>query len=394
MGSAVSEGSEGLADGVTNLKNTNENVDKIANTIGQVGSIAGGFMGGDPTAATGATGAMAGSKGADALMNIANNPLLKQGANMAGMMSQKYGGYQYANGGNLGMPMNYPTYKDNAGPMGQPLTNLYNMGGSMNHYFDGTGPSQMFTSAFPGPYIGETPLPTSTVTMGPQNDPNYRSLNTPIEGFKTGQDTVKSNYENKEGLGAFAANMAPIAYNAYQGFLAPQMPLPENMAYQYDPYLQNINSQLRDADKMGAQAFAAARNMGNPGAISANLGNIAGEISSAKAKIREAKENADNLAKTEAAKYNNKAKVDAGLARWQLEAQMKNARAEAQKEAFTGIKDYSNMQTQNALASDYNAMAGEGNYTYENIPYLQGLQRTFAASQAARNKKKEDNKTV
>jgi hypothetical protein len=80
--------------------------------------------------------------------------------------------------------------------------------------------------------------------------------------------------------------------------------------------------------------------------------------------------------------------------KWQLQAQMLNAKAEAQKEALTGVKDYSNMQTQNALASDYNAMAGEGNYTYENIPYLQGLQRTFATSQAARNKKKEDNKTV
>ena len=48
----------------------------------------------------------------------------------------KYGGYQYANGGNLGMPMNYPTYKDNAGPMGQPLTNLYNMGGNMSNPYE------------------------------------------------------------------------------------------------------------------------------------------------------------------------------------------------------------------------------------------------------------------
>ena len=68
--------------------------------------------------------------------------------------------------------------------------------------------------------------------------------------------------------------------------------------------------------------------------------------------------------------------------------------ASDQKEALTGVKDYSNMQTQNALASDYNAMAGEGNYTYENTPYLQGLRKSFATSQAARNKKKEDNKTV
>jgi hypothetical protein len=32
--------------------------------------------------------------------------------------------------------MNYPTYKDNAGPMGQPLTNLYNMGGNMSNPYE------------------------------------------------------------------------------------------------------------------------------------------------------------------------------------------------------------------------------------------------------------------
>jgi len=271
------------------------------------------------------------------------------------------------------------------------------MGGNMNHYFDGiSGPSQMFSSDFPSMYQGNTGLTTGAVGNPnlPYMTPGSKGLNTPIEEFKTGQDTVKSNYENREGLGAFAANMAPIAYNAYQGFLAKQMPLPENMAAQYDPYLQNVNPQLRAAQEEAAHAYAALRNMGNPGAVAANLGNLSHQNALARAEILAAKENADNLSKTEAAKYNNKNKVDAKLMKWQLEAQMKNAKAEAQKEAITGIKDYSNMQTQNALAGDYNAMAGEGNYTYENIPYLQGLQKTFAASQAARKKKKEDNKTV
>jgi hypothetical protein len=283
--------------------------------------------------------------------------------------------------------------------------NNFAMGGNMNHYFDPGGGLQRDTFGNIIPYKPSLQIPT-TINPWTQNNGlqsslglsydyyNNKSLDTPIEGFKTGQDTVKSNYENREGLGAFAANMAPIAYNAYQGFLAKQMPLPENMAAQYDPYLQNVNPQLRAAQEEAAHAYAALRNMGNPGAVAANLGNISHQNALARAEILAAKENADNLSKTEAAKYNNKGKVDAGLAKWQLEAQMKNAKAEAQKEAITGIKDYSNMQTQNALASDYNTMAGEGNYTYENIPYLQGLQRTFATSQAARNKKKEDNKTV
>lgn len=284
-------------------------------------------------------------------------------------------------------------------------TTTFAMGGNMNHYFDPGGGLQRDIFGNIIPYKPSLQIPTminpwtqnnglrSSLGLSNENY-NNKSLDTPIEGFKTGQDTVKSNYENREGLGAFAANMAPIAYNAYQGFLAKQMPLPENMAAQYDPYLQNVNPQLRAAQEEAAHAYAALRNMGNPGAVAANLGNISHQNALARAEILAAKENADNLSKTEAAKYNNKNKVDAKLMKWQLEAQMKNAKAEAQKEAITGIKDYSNMQTQNALASDYNAMAGEGNYTYENIPYLQGLQRTFATSQAARNKKKEDNKKV
>lgn len=276
-------------------------------------------------------------------------------------------------------------------------TPTFAMGGNMNHYFDGiSGPSQMFTSDFPSMYQGNTGLTTGAIGNPnlPYMAPGSKGLDTPIEGFKTGQDTVKSNYENREGPGAFLANMAPLAYNAYQGWIAKQMPLPENMAYHYDALLQNANPQKRAAQEEAAHAYAALRNMGNPGAVAANLGNISHQNALARAEILAAKENADNLSKTEAAKYNNKNKVDAKLMKWQLEAQMKNAKAEAQKEAITGIKDYSNMQTQNALASDYNAMAGEGNYTYENIPYLQGLQRTFATSQAARNKKKEDNKKV
>jgi hypothetical protein len=288
--------------------------------------------------------------------------------------------------------------------------NNFAMGGNMNHYFYPGGglqrrglPRDTFGNIIP--YKPSLQIPT-TINPWTQNNGlqsslglsydyyNNKSLDTPIEGFKTGQDNVKSNYENREGLGAFAANMAPIAYNAYQGFLAKQMPLPENMAAQYDPYLQNVNPQLRAAQEEAAHAYAALRNMGNPGAVAANLGNITYQNTLARTKILADNENINNLAKTEAAKYNNKSKVDANLMKWQLQAQMLNAKAEAQKEALTGVKDYSNMQTQNALASDYNAMAGEGNYTYENIPYLQGLQRTFATSQAARNKKKEDNKPV
>ena len=53
------------------------------------------------------------------------------------------GGPGFADGGHL-YPTNYPMYKDNAGPMGQPLTNLYEEGGNPNHSFP------QLTQTYPG----------------------------------------------------------------------------------------------------------------------------------------------------------------------------------------------------------------------------------------------------
>ena len=66
-GAAISEGSEGLAEGVTNIKGTGEEFDKWANLAGQVGSVAGGFVGGGGGGELG--GALEGSQGAQNLMN-------------------------------------------------------------------------------------------------------------------------------------------------------------------------------------------------------------------------------------------------------------------------------------------------------------------------------------
>ena len=67
-GAAISEGSEGLAEGVTNIAGTGEEFDKWANLAGQVGSMAGGFVGGGGELG----GALEGSQGAQNLMNYSH----------------------------------------------------------------------------------------------------------------------------------------------------------------------------------------------------------------------------------------------------------------------------------------------------------------------------------
>jgi hypothetical protein len=105
-GSAISEGFEGLGSGLTGINNTNANFDRTVNSLAQVGSMAGSFVGGNPTDALGGLG------------KVQQNPFLQQ---VTGM---KNGGHMY--------PTIYPRYKNNAGPMGQGLTNtqIYKYGGS------------------------------------------------------------------------------------------------------------------------------------------------------------------------------------------------------------------------------------------------------------------------
>ena len=369
-GAAISEGSEGLATGLTNLKGTNEKFDNIANSLGQVGSIAGGFVGGNPSEAMGA---MAGSKGANALMQLGSNPMVGNISKMGEMASN------FADGGHL-YPTNYPTYKNNAGPMGQPLANLYTNGGIKEENIYSPDPNSLITNET----LMQEELDARDYLASLQTPKN---LNTPIEGFKTDQTGLDMPSGYTENLGSYAANIAPLAYNAYQGFLAKKALLPsiESMTASYEPYKQNIAPQLTAADRFLATSQRAAKDAApGGGAYLSNMQNAANQYRDYVNEVTTGRENAYGLAKQEADKYKNKNKVDATMARWQLEAQMRAARQEHQKEALAGIKSYSDAQKQNALASDFNTMAGEGNYSYVYTPYLKSL--------LEKNKGKKSNK--
>jgi hypothetical protein len=94
---AISEGVEGLASGVAALPGTNEQVDKVAQGVGQLGSMYGQFFGGSPGKVV-PEGALKGSKAAAALMNAPQNKFITQAMNVAGNVM--------AQGGYLGAPTN------------------------------------------------------------------------------------------------------------------------------------------------------------------------------------------------------------------------------------------------------------------------------------------------
>ena len=94
--SAISEGVEGLASGVAALPGTGEKTDKVAQGVGQLGSMYGTFFGGSPDKKVIPEGALEGSKAAAKLMNAPQNPFITKAMNVAGNFM--------AQGGYLGAP--------------------------------------------------------------------------------------------------------------------------------------------------------------------------------------------------------------------------------------------------------------------------------------------------
>ena len=160
-GSAISQGSKGLGEGLSNIHGTNKEFDKTVNSLAKVGSVVGGLVGGgagvagggglsglsglggaggatgaaNAAGAAGAAGAAAQGAGqvpqfAQSLMQAGQNPFFQQVAGMAGGMMQREGGYMYPSmykyGGSFEMPRQQ---------MYMPLDNVERMGGHM--YIDG-----------------------------------------------------------------------------------------------------------------------------------------------------------------------------------------------------------------------------------------------------------------
>jgi hypothetical protein len=211
----------------------------------------------------------------------------------------KYGGHQFSTA--------YPNFKNSAGPMGQPLTNLYAMGGM----FDGPGdPPVTGTTASTVPAgmianpkyaeqlktyqdaldfakgTGVSGTAKSNILVDPSN-PEYNNWATTAKDFGLSLDKL---YESKAGMGMFPIYGKPSEYNpapvvketvpqsfgftsANQGVAMPERGTTENgrpmvANRQYSQYLEeaaNSPEAIMQRDAVNAERAASIQRIANAG---------------------------------------------------------------------------------------------------------------------------------
>jgi hypothetical protein len=271
------------------------------------------------------------------------------------------GGPGFANGGHL-YPTNYPTYMNNAGPMGQPLTNLYEEGGNQyggdldspteddmiarleqeesdmaTRSFEGGGTfnvqdRDMFGSIRPSnidytQYNSELANPFNKEAIDArraeglipkdakfgENTMTKEELAKYLSDLQAADETLKDKNPDlnmNQTLGQAAGLALPAAYNISQGLFGKVGKLNPEDYYQkadFTPYEYNIDPQKAQANITFAQAQAAARNAApGAGAYLSNMQQAGLMRNDAYAKLYAEKQNID-AANALDAKVRNKA---------------------------------------------------------------------------------------
>jgi hypothetical protein len=389
---AISEGVEGLASGVAALPGTGEQADKVAQGVGQLGSMYGQFFGGAPdNMSVIPKGALEGSQAATKLMNAPQNKFITQAMNVAGNFMAE-GGYlgaptngmftnQFALGSMLDNPDNptEPVTVFNINGKAIPMTlsqaiadptilnmfaaddigreedgdvipedkEIYNaaVNAITEHFKMTTDPAyrmqvEQTAAEEAAAAEGEGTTPTaSTEGLPPrqegETDEQYISrlvaLNTSADK-KTGLEAMKANPI------LAAATALPALYNIGRGIFgkADELDVSDYQSRaKISPYEMNVDPQVAAAQRAYATSIQAAKNAA-PGAGSylATLGNMANMRQQSIRDIYAQKENFDKSQKMEADKFN--AQVESQNMSQDLAIQQYNAQAKAAKEALLG----------------------------------------------------------
>jgi hypothetical protein len=382
---AISEGVEGLASGVAALPGTNEQVDKVAQGVGQLGSMYGQFFGGSPGKVV-PEGALKGSKAAAALMNAPQNKFITQAMNVAGNVM--------AQGGYLGAPTNGVVTNQFAGGsfLDTEPKAVFNI--------NGTPVTMTLSEALEDPTIIEMFAPdgvqrdedgdiipedqmdarqaareaimahfnTAAVdermaampTLEPNrvaptnegddlsipegvdsNDPFARLAGETADEHARRLHKMITDLDQKSTLEEIKANPVlaaatalPALYNIGRGIFGKVDKLDAKdylSKSKISPYEMNVDPQVAAAQRAYATSIQAAKNAA-PGAGSylATLGNMANMRQQAVRDIYAQKENFDKAQKLEADKFN--AQVEQGNMAQELAIQQYNAQAQAAKQ--------------------------------------------------------------
>jgi hypothetical protein len=333
--------------------------------------------------------------------------------------------------------MNYPTYKDNAGPMGQPLTNLYNMGGNMNNPYE----NSMSAFEFGGDldfdneddYINYLEQDTATTRSfydgGPIKEEDI--YNGPIEDLNPSGDEGLTGFEDdlllRQGQEQYLSDLAraqeqlknkqvdlsmnqtwgqaaglalPAAYNIGRGLFGKVGTLDAKDYYQtadFEGQKYNMNPEKFAADQTFAGAANAVRNAApGGGAYMTNMQNLARLRNEAMMNINRNKQERE-MASAQDAQVRNKAIEAANLGvKANIDDYNIKAREAKGKSLETGLGQIAKM-TENAVNNDVQtnfvkAVAPDfaGTVGYNTV--IDQLLATRRASKEAKNK--NNNKTV
>lgn len=372
-GSAVSEGAEGLGAGLTNIKGTGAKFDNTVNALAQVGSMAGGLVGGNPAAAAQAP------QFAQTLMTAGQNPMLNQGLGMMGM--RKQGGPLYHQ-----YPPASTHWKNNAGPMGQGLANtqVYAMGG---HMYDGiTNPSGFLNLTSPDlvPVLGTDgtaltstgenmmwssgTMPTATTANNTANNSSNNSSNN-YNVDTTLTDTTQDLSVTGTPLGMLT-NVAPIAYNLYQGLKKPRTYTPSDFYVSQEAIRPDYTQAENEARYTYAQLMNSlgAAGMGG-GNYMANAQQAANLRNKGMADVAMAEENAYLQDKVRVREANAGRETDAKKLALQTNWAQKTAQQEHIKEALTQAKGITDMNLRNKLGYTYAVLDAPDISKFKKIGY-------------------------
>ena len=402
--SAISEGVEGLAQGVSSLPGTNEKVDKIAKGVGQAASIYGSIAGGPPQNMNAIPkGVLEGNQAVTKLMNAPQNSFITQGMNIANRMFAQ-GGFLGADGANpfvnqyaLGSEMPQPetTIPINLGGQVVPFTLAEAMSNSVilekfmpedavvdedgdyapedvaaardaiEQYFKEAAVPLQSMSTLPLPSRvesndGEGPGVETGGVDGMTAEDYLASLEKPAGMSQAEWDRAlkKMNTEltQKETLGEMkaspvlaAASALPAMYNIGRGLFGKTDQL-DAKDYQsrarISPYEMNVDPQLAAAQRAYSTAMQAAKNASpSAGSYLATLGNLATQKQQSIKDLYAQKENFDKAQKLEADKFN--AQVEQGNMAQDLAIQQYNAQAKAAKQNMlaTGLGQVADVAT-------------------------------------------------
>ena len=224
------------------------------------------------------------------------------------------------------------------------------------------------------------------------NRPKVTGNGDPNNYLDTSMDSTAADLRSIAPFGSGMADLAPMAYNLYQGLSPYDEVSPEDLY----TALQATRPDYSQAENQARQSYARMVNaLGSSGASGGQR--LAAQLAGSQAmsndlmNVMSAEENAYRQSLAEANKFNAAAKTQAKMSAMDANWKMKNAKQEALKEAISAPKDKFDQMRRDAVALQYAQLGAPDISRFSQvgeIPYLQFAYDKYKKKQASKTPKK------